>query len=247
MPRERTVEAFILKKQDYGEADQIITLFSKQEGKLRCLAKAVKLPTSKLQPMLQPIFQTRLTLSGHAGSPGLAKVINVQLVESYAAIFEQESKLAAWFMASELTTRAVPDGAPNELLFAELEQYASFLNQSQLSSELVKQSVTQLQVRVLATLGLGIHLVDATPDLTLAPCSVWFSLDRGGFTSADSADAIPVNAQDYQSFQALLNSPYQAVSQAALPGLAQLSGMVNRFVTYQLEREIKSQHNLAST
>src|SRR5690349_15887569 len=127
MSRERAVEAFIIKKQDYGEADQIITLFCKEEGKIRALVKAAKLPTSKLQPMLQPVFQTRVNLTGSNAGTGLAKVIGVQLIAAYSNIFENEAKMASWYVASELVMRGLADSAPNEQLFLELERYANFL------------------------------------------------------------------------------------------------------------------------
>jgi DNA repair protein RecO len=240
MARERTIETFILKKQDYAEADQIITLFSKQEGKLRCLVKAAKMPTSKLQPMLQPIFQTRVSLTGHANSPGLAKVIGVQLVKAYSAIFEQESKMAAWYVASELAIRALPDNAPNELFYLELERYANFLNDDESTADQIKQSVVQFQIKALHTLGLGIR--------TAVPGSqqIWFSLDGGGFTADESVDAIKISLGLYSTFQNMRNQSFSEVSKSAPDGeLPQLQNLVNRFVTYQLEREIKSQQNLA--
>ena len=46
--REQHYSAIILKKQPYREGDEIITLFTKEGGKIRCLAKSVKSPKSKL-------------------------------------------------------------------------------------------------------------------------------------------------------------------------------------------------------
>ena len=47
--REIKHTGIILKKQPLGEADELITLFTKEQGKVRVLAKSVKSAKSKLQ------------------------------------------------------------------------------------------------------------------------------------------------------------------------------------------------------
>jgi DNA repair protein RecO (recombination protein O) len=245
--RERAIASFILKKQDYGEADQIITLFSKEEGKVRALVKAAKMPTSKLQPMLQPVFETRVTLSGSKEKAGLSKVIGVQMMANYSGILQSESKLAAWYVVSELLIRSLPDSEPNELLFSELEKYALFLHEGDLEPQAVKQSVIQFQIKALNTLGLGIRSFNANSQNIAQPQNIWFSLDRGGFTTEDSVDAIPMRWQSFQTFKILATEPYGLENRFATEDFTPLSGLVNRFVSYQLDREIKSQQLLAST
>lgn len=248
MSRERKVEAFILKRQDYAEADQIITLFSKEEGKLRALVKAAKLPTSRLQPVLQPLFETRVTLTGSSAGAGLAKVIGAQLIKVYSGILENESKLGAWYMASELIIRSLPDSAPNEQLFDELELYATFLHETDLDPVQTKHSMTQFQIKCLSALGLGLRIIPPTSSLETNMQSVWFSMDRGGFATTDDAtDSIPVSAQTYQAFLDLRASHYKRVGEVEESFARPLYNIVNRFVTYQLEREIKSQQYLANT
>ncbi len=246
--RERAITCFILKKQDFSEADQIITLFSQEEGKVRALVKAAKMPTSKLQPMLQLVFQTRVTLTGSKEKSGLSKVMGAQMIANYSGIMDSEAKLAAWYVVSELLMRALPDSEPNEQLFSELESYAVFLHSAVLSSSQTKQSVTQFQIKAMRALGLGIRsIVPGVNQHTQQSQNIWFSLDRGGFTTEDSADAIPLRWQSFQAFRSLVDEPYQVHSAISDEELEPISGLVNRFVTYQLDREIKSQQMLAST
>lgn len=237
MARERTVEAFIIKKQDYGEADQIITLFSKEEGKIRALVKAAKMPTSRLQPMLQPVFQTRVSLTGNNASAGLAKVIGVQMIAPYSGIMEEESKITAWYIASELVMRGLADSAPNELLFLELERYANFLHNAETTTEEINNSIAQFQIKAIDALGLGIRQV--SPGVP-----AYFSMDLGGFTADNSADAIPVNTSSHEAFQNLQKLSYEYCGEMNPGDYKTISSLVNRFVAYQLEREIKSQRLL---
>lgn len=242
MSRERSIESFILKRQDYGEADQIITIFSKEEGKVRALVKAAKLPTSKLQPVLQPLFETRVTLTGSSSGPGLSKVIGAQLIKAYSGILQSEHKLGAWYMASELIIRALPDSAPNEPLFRELEQFADFLHEVELTSEEVKRAITQFQIKSLAHLGLGIKMISHDFENT----SVWFSQNSGGFVSDNTSDSISVTASSYFAFLTLVKNNYFDAFALQDESYASLYSLVNRFVTYQLERELKSQRFMGS-
>lgn len=241
MSRERIISAFILKRQDYAEADQIITLFSKEEGKIRVLVKAAKLPTSKLQPLLQPLFETRISLSGSNSGAGLAKVIGAQLISAYSGILESEAKLAAWYMASELVIRSLPDSAPNETLYEELQKFAMFLHKTELSTDQIKHSITQFQIKSLSSLGLGIKTIPNSES------QMWFSLSNGGFVSADSADATPILGVIHNAFLDLVNNDYSVAEQEQVEIATPLYNLVNRFVTYQLEREIKSQRLFANT
>ena len=247
MPRERILETFILKRTDYGEADQIITLFSKEEGKVRVLVKAAKLPTSKLQPLLQPLFETRVALTGSRENAGLSKVINVQLIQAYGGILESDIKLSAWYIVSELLIRALPDQAPNESLFFELEQYAQFLHETDSSPDQIRQSVMQFQIKALATLGLGVRDFSTKSGPLSSRESLWFSMDRGGFVDENSVDAIPVQWEAFQSFRVLAEQSYDRGATIASPSLGLLPALINRFVIHQLERDIKSHQLFANS
>ena len=129
MSREQIYTAFVLKRMDYGETDQIITLFSLEEGKLRALVKAAKLPTSKLQPMLQPLFKVSVTLVGNGGLP---KVIAARALKSFPGFYQDPSKLSCWYLVSELLNKALGDGSANEALYDLVDEYLEFLDQQQL-------------------------------------------------------------------------------------------------------------------
>lgn len=238
MSRDRNIEAFVLKKQDYNEADQIITLFSKEEGKIRALVKAANQPNSKLRPALQPLFQSRVTIAGSSASVGLMKVIRVQPIAVYGGILEDEAKLSAWYVAAELVMRSLADSAPNEVLFAELENFAKFLHEQTLDASSVKKTITQFQIRALSALGLGIRLLD---DTTNSGTNLQFSLDKGGFINSAALDGQSVTLQTYDAFLILQKDDYSAGQAIQEKESIELQKLVNRFVTYQLEREIKSQ------
>lgn len=234
MSRERTVEGFVLKKQDFNETDQIITIFSNEEGKIRAVVKAANTPTSKLRPNLQPLFQSKITLTGSGSSGGLGKVIRAQPLKAFGGILEDSDKLSAWFVCAELIMRALPDSAPNLQLFTLLEQFAQFLHETTLTASGVKTALTQFQIKAMASLGLGIKL-------PTEPGTVLFSQDQGGFVITNATDGLPVSKEVFDSFLQLSKENFTASLSIPEEQSAAIEKLVNRFVSYQLEREIKSQ------
>jgi DNA repair protein RecO (recombination protein O) len=69
MPKvERTirVEAVVLRHSDWGEADRLLTLFSREHGKLRAIAKGVRKMQSRKAGHLEPFMRSSLILAkGH--------------------------------------------------------------------------------------------------------------------------------------------------------------------------------------
>ncbi|QQG44946.1 MAG: DNA repair protein RecO [Candidatus Sungiibacteriota bacterium] len=56
-----TTEGIILRKQDFGEADAVFTIYTKDFGKLRLLAQGVKKEGAKLKGHLEPLNHARIT------------------------------------------------------------------------------------------------------------------------------------------------------------------------------------------
>ena len=223
MSRENVVEAFILKKQDYAETDQIITIFSKEQGKLRCLVKAAKSPTSKLQPALQP------------------KVIRTQTVQTYSGVYGDPVKIQSWFVVAEFLIKSLGDGAPNEQLYGVIADYLAFLNSQELSADELDMALVQFQIKALGAIGLGVQLRTVAPQ-----SSVWFSQYQGGFVSGNTTgDAAQVTVEQYVVFSRMVIEPFQVLSVASADK-QRITQLVQAFVTYQLERELKSHRFLSA-
>ncbi len=57
------VEAVVIRHSDYGEADRLVTLYTRQQGKLRVLAKGVRKVTSRKAGHLEPFTHVSLQLA----------------------------------------------------------------------------------------------------------------------------------------------------------------------------------------
>jgi len=56
-------EAIVLHQRALGESDRIVTLFTRENGKLRAVAKGVRRPTSRLGGRIEPFTHARLMLA----------------------------------------------------------------------------------------------------------------------------------------------------------------------------------------
>ena len=125
MSKEQKLTAFILKKQAFNEADEIITFFSKEQGKVRALAKSVKLAKSKLQAKLQNLFLVNVNL---AGSHSLPKVTAAEPIEVFFNLRENLETVKLGIYASELVLKFTGDEEVNEPLFLALKNFLEQLN-----------------------------------------------------------------------------------------------------------------------
>ena len=57
------VEAIVLKHRDYGEADRLLTIYTRQKGKLQVLAKGVRKVRSQKAGHLEPFSLASLQLA----------------------------------------------------------------------------------------------------------------------------------------------------------------------------------------
>ena len=63
--KERTlrVEGIILQRSDWGEADRLITIYTRELGKIRSIAKGVRKPRSRKAGHLEPFTRSSLLVA----------------------------------------------------------------------------------------------------------------------------------------------------------------------------------------
>src|SRR5258708_6422672 len=61
--RSYSIEAIILKRTDYGEADRILTLFTPTKGKMHAIAKGTRRPVSKKAGHLELLNRSQLQMA----------------------------------------------------------------------------------------------------------------------------------------------------------------------------------------
>lgn len=104
----------MLSRSDFGEADRIVTVYSRQHGKLRLVAKGARRPLSRLGPHLEYFCRSNLML---VKGRDLDVVTGAETVNAH---LELRSDLDAYGHAShmlELVARLTEDRQENALVF----------------------------------------------------------------------------------------------------------------------------------
>jgi DNA repair protein RecO (recombination protein O) len=120
MPLVKTT-AITLKSRKWGEADRIVTLYAKQLGKIRAVARGARRLKSRLGAALEPLTLCELNLFEKSGD-SLYRVSQVDLVEPFIRFREDLTLMAAAARMANVVGAVTPDGDPDPELFNTLEQ-----------------------------------------------------------------------------------------------------------------------------
>jgi DNA repair protein RecO (recombination protein O) len=110
--------AVILKRIDLGEADRIVTLFSREVGKVRAVARGVRRGTSRSAGHLEPFTLSDVMFA--VGRGELDVISQVDTLESFRAVREDLSRATHAYYLAELVDLLTEDRQENRGVFEAL-------------------------------------------------------------------------------------------------------------------------------
>lgn len=105
----KKLTGIILKKQNYREADQIVSIWTREAGKVRVLARGLRKSSSKLNYACQDLSEAVLDITGR----GLPTLIGVRPIRQFKSLQQDLKKTAIAFYAAELMLKMTADEHPN--------------------------------------------------------------------------------------------------------------------------------------
>ena len=102
-------EAFVLRTQELGEADLIVTLFAEHHGKVRGVARAARKSRRRFGGRLEPLTHVRATWVEKSGRE-LHRLDGLDLIRSYAAMQSDPGHQAACAVMAEITETFAHEG-----------------------------------------------------------------------------------------------------------------------------------------
>ena len=106
------VEAVVLRSIRYGEADRILHLYTREEGRVGAIAKGVRKPRSRFGGRLEPFFRLALVL--HRGRGDLSTVTAAETVDGYPGLRASGPAIGAATDACGAVLRLLEGTGPNE-------------------------------------------------------------------------------------------------------------------------------------
>ncbi len=120
MPLVKT-RAITLKSRKWGEADRIVTFYTKEFGKLRGVARGARRQKSRMGAALEPLTICELNLFERSGD-SLYRITQVDLIEPFISFREDLALMGAAARMANVVAAVTPDGDPDLHLFGTLEQ-----------------------------------------------------------------------------------------------------------------------------
>lgn len=148
----------ILKKQNYKEADQILTVWTREAGKVRCLARSLRMPKSKLSYAVSDLGLSEIHLAG----ANLQVLIGAKPLRQFKTVREDLQKTAIGFYAAELMLKMTADEHPNLQAFDLLVNFLENLDKADYSVR-YHPLLECFSLNLLDSLGFKIP-TDITPD-----------------------------------------------------------------------------------
>ncbi len=119
-------EAIVLRSIRYGEADRILHLYSRTQGRMGAIAKGSRKPKSRFGGRLEPFF--RLDLMLHEGRGDLLTVTGVSTIDGYPHLRASGPALNAGARACDAVLRLLDSAEPNLPAYNLLCRYLALLD-----------------------------------------------------------------------------------------------------------------------
>ena len=110
-----STEGIILARRNFSEADRIISIYTKQFGRLSYIAKGVRQPTSRKRGHLE-IF-SHIKFQG-SRTKGLDIITEVETINNFREIRTKLNKAALAYFFVEVIGRTTHEGEPNPELYS---------------------------------------------------------------------------------------------------------------------------------
>jgi DNA repair protein RecO (recombination protein O) len=243
MDRARSIraEAVVLRHSDYGEADRLLTLYTRQFGKTRTLVKGARKVTSRKAGHLEPFTHVKLQLAkGH----DLFIVTQAEMIESYLPVREDLRLTGEASYVIELLDRfTYEDEKEDPSLFRLLTDTLSRLA-SKADPWLV---VRYYEMRLLDDLGFRPRLFECVNcGGKILPEDQFFSFSAGGVICPRCGQGlpnlVPLSVETLKYLRHFQRSSYAESSRARPdPEVRQeAERLMQGYFTYLLERELNT-------
>lgn len=118
-------EGIVIRTTQYGETNKIVTLYTREWGKVGVMARGAKKPKSRLASITQPFTYGYFLIQKTSGIGGLEQG---EAISSMRGIKEDIFKTAYAAYILELLDKAVDNQQPNPFLFELALQVLQFIN-----------------------------------------------------------------------------------------------------------------------
>lgn len=232
-------EAIVLRARDYGEADLILTLFTRDQGRLFAIAKGARKPNSKLRGGVQPLMHAHFQL--YAGRGAMSTVTQSESLEAFRSLRDDLERLTYAVHMCELLDKMLPEQESHPDVFALTLTAMHFLIQT--DPDLV---VRFFELRLAALMGYQPWLDCCVAcEGTLEP-PLRFSAARGGVLCSSCAgsdnESRPVTPGTVALMRQWLKADLRIFQRLKVPDYSrnEIGSLLPYYLEYYLEKRLQT-------
>ncbi len=238
--RSQRVEAIVLRHADWGEADRILWLFTRETGKVKVIAKGIRKPRSRKAGHLEPFTRVDLLLAQGRDFP---IVTQAEAKETYLQLREDLVRVGYASYVVELLDRFTYEEGENHALYRLLSETLWRIDQEPDPAF----GVRYYEVRLLDLVGFRPQLfqcVNCATDIRAE--DQFFSFEKGGVLcpkcGVREPDARQVSVAALRILRHFQRSSYKEAQRLRLAETVdrEVENLMGNYLTYLLERGLNS-------
>lgn len=236
-------EGIVLANRDLGEADRVVTLFCREQGKIDAVARGARRPRNRMVGLSLPFNVLRMSI--YAGR-GLDELSQVEVIRTFQDLRDDLLRLAYASYLAELTREFLPEHEPNPGLYELLLSILAGLEGGREPEPLMRL----FELRLLDLTGFR-PMLDACLDCGAAPASGAnsFSPSAGGFFCRDcrreNSDLIALSGKAMAAMARGLQGDGTSLGLLAPGESAAVQRALRSFIEARLDKELRSLRFLA--
>jgi len=234
------VEGVVLKHTNWGETDRLVTIFTRELGKVRAVAKGIRKPRSRKAGHLEPFTRSKLQL---ARGRDLFILTQAEAIETHFTIKDDLVKLGYASYIIELLTSFTYEEEENWNLYRLLVNALSRLEKGGDPILIVRY----YEIRLLDLVGYRPKLFTcAKCEVEIQPEDQFFSANQGGVMcpkcGSRSPTSLPISTHALRYFRHFQRSSYKDAIRAHInPSInSEMEKLMLFYLTYILEKGLKT-------
>ncbi len=234
------VEAVVLRHSDWGEADRLLVIYSRQQGKLRIVAKGARRLHSRKAGHLEPFTRVSLML---ARGRDLWIVTQAETIDAFLPLRESLLLTSQAAYVIELLDRFTYDDGANATLYRLLCETLARLSKG----EDAFVTLRYYDIHLLDLAGFRPQLFSCVRcQGEIKAVDQFFSAEEGGVIcprcGLNQVGLKPVSVQALKYLRHFQRSSFADARRADVPAAVQseVEALLNYYITYMLERGLNT-------
>lgn len=213
--RIRKVEAVVIAHRELGEADRVVRVFSRENGKLNTLAKGVRKIQSRKAAHLEPFTNAALVL---ARGKTFWIITQAETIKAFPQIRDNLAKTAEASYILELVDKVTTEDQPEPVLYRLLLNTLDRINQA----ADIFNAVRYFEFRFLDAAGFRPELIHCVScKKPIQPEDQFFSPIQGGILCPDcgslESKALPASVNTLRYMRHFQRSAYKDIAAVVIP------------------------------